>query len=474
MKVKLRSTVAAMLLLAPLAGGFLAQPALAAGSTQPAVTHMSLNSDAGVAPGATLRVQVQGPANASRASVTLGDSGVTVSLRQQSPGTYTGSYVVRRSDHIDPTQKMTAHLTFEGRDIARAFNFPPGFQALAAGTPPDRGADRTASALHIERLAVRPMGRLEPGGDLQFRMVGTPGGTASLDIPGVARGIEMAETRPGVYEGSYTVRRRDDPDAFANAVATLRNGNQRVTARLDLRDGDRDGPRVAGRDRDRDGDRDRDRAPVAGRDDRSPQITELTPGNGEQVGERGRTRIGARLSDDSSGIDPASVRLRLNGRDVSGGVQVSPDGAQYRADLDPGRYTAELSVHDRAGNSTTKTWTFDVTPGDRVGAAGPLQVIVTSQRDNVVLDANGRLAIRGRTAPLANVRVEVEAVSPATPGIPQRVADQTVQADRSGSFGVLVDPRGPTISGTRYDVRLTATSGNQTAQERLSLTPRQG
>jgi hypothetical protein len=456
------------MLLAPLAGGFLAQPAAAATTAaQPAVTNMSLNSDAGVSPGATLRVQVNATPKAQKATLTLGESGITVPLREQGAGTYTGTYVVRRSDRIDPTQLMTARVTVAGHTYSRGFNFPPAFQALAAGAGP---AEAAAPAMRIERLAMHPMGRLEPGRELHFRMLGTPGGDAWLDIPGVIRGVDLAETRPGVYEGNYTVRRRDDLDAFGNAVATLRNGNQRVTAKLDIRDDDRDADRMANRDRDG------DRMAARGRDERSPQITDLMPANGERVGDRGRVQVGAHLGDDASGIDPASVRLRLNGRDVSADTRVSPDEAQFRGDLDPGRYTAELSVRDRAGNSTTKTWTFDVTPGDRVGNAGPLPLTVTSHRNNAVVDANGNLAIQGHTAPFANVRVEVESVANVAGvlGLTQPMADQTVQADRNGNFGVLVAPRGLPLPGTRYDVRLTSTSGNQTAQERLTLIQRQG
>jgi len=54
------------------------------------------------------------------------------------------------------------------------------------------------------------------------------------------------------------------------------------------------------------------------------------------------------------------------------------------------------------------------------------------------------------------------------------VADQSVQADRNGHFVVTINPRGLPIPGTRYDVRLTATSGNQTAEERMTLIQRQG
>jgi hypothetical protein len=455
MQAKLRSTVAAALLLLPVAATFVAQPANAATATAPAITNMALNSDAGLSAGATLRVQVYATPNARKATLTLGDSGITVPLRQQTAGNYTGSYVVRRADRIDPTPLMTARVTFGERTYSRQFNYPAGFQALAMGAAPKAAAPR----MEIERFVMRPMGRLEPGRELHFRMRGAPGGDGWVDIPGVINGVDLAEVRPGVYEGTYTVRRRDNLDAFRNAVATLRNGNQRVTARLDLRGRDDDEGR-----------------PAQARDERSPQIFEMTPGNGDRVTERGRTRISARLSDDGCGVDPATVRLRLNGRDVTADSRVTPEEVTGRSDLDPGRYTAEVTVKDQAGNTTTQAWTFDVVPGERVGTAGPLPLQITSHANNAVVDGNGNLALHGRTAPFANVRVQVDSVASVGGllGVTQPVADQTVQADRNGNFNVLVQPRGLPIPGTRYDVHLTATNGGQTAEERITLIQRQG
>ena len=461
MQARLRSTVAAVMLLVPVAATFVAQPAAAQQQrAAPSITNMALNSDAGLSPGATLRVQVYATPNARRASLALGDSGISVPLRQTTAGNYTGSYVVRRSDRIDPTQLMTARVTFGDRTYSRQFNFPPGFQALAMGAGPQQQA--APQRVAIERFVMRPQGRIEAGRELRFRLRGAPGADAWLDIPGVINGVDLAEIRPGVYEGTYTVRRRDNPDAFRSAVATLRQGNQRATARLDLN----------GRDDDD------DRGRVAGRDERPPQITDLFPGNGERIGERGRAEISARLSDEGSGIDPGGVRLRLNGRDVTGDARVSPDEIRYRSDLPPGRYTAEVTARDQAGNQTVKAWTFDVMAGgdrDRV-SSGPVPLQVTSHSNNAVVDANGNLVLHGRTAPLANVRIQVDSVASVGGllGVTQPVADQTVQADRNGNFNVVVQPRGLPIPGTRYDVRLTATSGSQTAEERITLIQRQG
>jgi hypothetical protein len=196
-----------------------------------------------------------------------------------------------------------------------------------------------APAPVIERFTARSHGRIRPGSELQFRLAGVPGARASVDIPGVTRNLELRETRPGFYEANYTVGRRDDPKAFSRAEATLQMGPHRVTARVDLRGDD-----VAdGR-----------------RDERPPVITELSPAQGERVENGRRTHISARLKDEGSGVDPASVRLTLNGRDVTGETRVDADELHFRGFLAKGRHTAELVVKDRAGNTTRQSWTFQV------------------------------------------------------------------------------------------------------------------
>ena len=190
----------------------------------------------------------------------------------------------------------------------------------------------------ITSFTVHPRGRIVPGRELRFRMEGATGGEATLDIPGVVSGVRLQETGRGVYEGNYTVRRRDDLRAFDRAVATLRVGPQRVTAQVDL-------PQRGHADR---------------RDERAPQISNLTPADGGRVDERGRTFINARLSDEGSGVDAASVRLVVDGLDVTRNARVSEDEIAYRERLGHGRHRAEVVVRDRAGNVSRTAWTFRV------------------------------------------------------------------------------------------------------------------
>jgi hypothetical protein len=470
---RLRSPItAACLLLAPLAATFVATPVAAQRMQgEPRIESVAIQSDAGLEPGATLRFDVNATPNARTASVRLGGSDVVVPLRERADGLYSGSHVVRRGDRLDADDRITVRIQHGDRTVAREFRYPPSFQARGPGAAP--------GAL-IERLVMRPMGQLRAGQELRFRLTGAPGGDAWLDIPGVVDRLDLNETRPGVYEGSYTIRRRDDLDAFRTAVATLRSGNQRATARLDL----------GGRDRDRD---ERDNA---GRDREAPEVGAVSPADGTRVSERGNTPVGARYSDGrgGSGIDPASVRLRIGGRDVTRDARVTDDEVQYRADLPPGRYTADLRLADRAGNVTTKAWTFEVV-AERAGGpvfvpgpgaapvpvpppvaqlpplAGPLTVAVTSHAHNATVVDDGRLTLAGRTAPFAEVRVQVDSISnaPDTMGRPQKVLDQTVKADAGGNFEVPVTPSGFVIPGSRYDVTLSARYGNQAVSQRLTL-----
>ena len=100
------------------------------------------------------------------------------------------------------------------------------------------------------------------------------------------------------------------------------------------------------------------------RDRNAPEIYDVTPDQGARVGDRGLTRIAARFNDDRSGVDPRSVTLRVDGRDVTGRARIDGDDIRYAEDLRPGRHYAELLVRDRAGNLARRAWTFAVV--DRV------------------------------------------------------------------------------------------------------------
>jgi hypothetical protein len=214
---------------------------------------------------------------------------------------------------------------------------------VAQDQPQYRAAQAPHGAPAIDSFVTELGGRLEPGRVLQFRLIGTPRSDVTVNIVNTVRDLPLHETQPGVYVGSYTIRRSDDVSLLNRAVATLRTGGQHTAARVNMADREQ---RFAGR---------------SGRDDMPPRILDITPANGERLVDNGRsTRLSARLSDNRSGVDPASVRLRIDGRDVTAAARISTEEIRFRDDLPRGRHVAELSVRDRAGNESRAVWSFDV------------------------------------------------------------------------------------------------------------------
>lgn len=193
-------------------------------SQAPQVYGLQVSADDGVQPGSALQFRVEGTPR-GRAAVRLNDR-LVIALRETTPGVYRGSYTVKRNDAIDANGLLRASLTRGNRVTTQNYTFPPSMIAQAA--PP---AVATGTP-HIESFAVRHAGALEPGAQLNFVLRGAPGGTAAITIPGVARDLALTERRPGVYRGSYTVRRQDNPAAFASTAATLRVGNQLLNTAL--------------------------------------------------------------------------------------------------------------------------------------------------------------------------------------------------------------------------------------------------
>jgi hypothetical protein len=95
-------------------------------------------------------------------------------------------------------------------------------------------------------------------------------------------------------------------------------------------------------------------------DERAPMIRELTPRPGERVGNQLRTTVSARFRDEASGVDPASVRLHIDGHDVTGSSRIDDDEVRFHNNLFPGRHVAEVVVRDRAGNTARRSWQFEL------------------------------------------------------------------------------------------------------------------
>ncbi|TAM86297.1 copper amine oxidase N-terminal domain-containing protein [bacterium] len=197
----------------------------------------------------------------------------------------------------------------------------------SAGTPSPDGA------VHITSFVTDAARPLRAGQTLSVTMVGTPGGTATFDLGPIVKGLPMAEVAPGHYRGSLPIGEGlnlTDISVFGELVV---NG---VTA-----------PRAE--------------APtqlsVA---TTPPQISDIAPMGGEGVNNDRPNIFATFTSPTQIGIDVHSVRIVVNGRDVTAQANVNPDFVVYMPGqaLAPGPVNVSVSVADAAGNVASRSWSF--------------------------------------------------------------------------------------------------------------------
>lgn len=98
-----------------------------------------------------------------------------------------------------------------------------GFIASTPLTALAQTAPRAAA--QIDNFQVDLSDQFAPGSEIEFTLEGTPRGQASVRLTGVKKLITLTEVDRGVYEGNYTLSRRDrlGPQATARAMLRVRN-----------------------------------------------------------------------------------------------------------------------------------------------------------------------------------------------------------------------------------------------------------
>lgn len=439
MKAQLRSHVAALFLLAPAAITFTALPStVVAQPATPEVHALQVTSDRGLAPGSRLQFRLEGTPRA-KASIRIRGAQSMIPLTETARGVYTGRYVISRNDQIQEGDRIRAIMRRGNRTVTASYDIPQGLGNVASAPAP-----QAPPPLRIERFQAFAGDRIEPGSEIRFSVMGVPGAAASVNLPGVDNNVALREVRPGQYEGTYVVRRRDTLDPNGPIVATLRMGDRIVNMNL--------------------------AQPLVAADNRPPAITNLTPREGDTVAGGPNTVVSASFRDrGGAGVDPNTVRIMISGRNVTSDAQVTPDSFSYRAPLPPGRHTVDVTARDNAGNTVRRTWTFEVASGP---ANVPIQIL--SHVNNGQVDGNVT-NIRGRTAPMAEITVRVDAVPPVVGqfGVAQNVFSRTIQADSNGNFEFSFSSPFP-VPGTRYDVAMKANKADVTTEAKLVLYQRQG
>jgi hypothetical protein len=227
---------------------------------------------------------------------------------------------------------------------------PPGAhsQALPNGPGVILAADQAAPveppvdvAVTVDSFTASVSTPVKAGDKVSVTLKGTPGGKASTAIPGVLTDIPLPEERPGEYTGTLTI-----PKNVSVTGAT-------IIGKLIGPDGT-PSPII----------------PAKGSvtvDNTPPVIFDQTPSDKSTVA-MARPMISAALSDgDGAGVDPGSVKVSIDGQDVTGQAQVKSSYVAYRpaSPLVTGNHGVVVTAADKLGNNAKSEWNFRVAGPDQ-------------------------------------------------------------------------------------------------------------
>lgn len=416
----------------------LSQPAAAQSSkAAPAIAEFYVDTEDQLSVGSTLDFTVEGTPRGS-ASVRISGIVARIPLREVEPGVYEGSYTVRSNDRISSTTTARATLKRRNRSTSSLLGESLGVTVNAVLPIPAQ-----PGVLAIESLTVTAIDKIEAGADLDFTMVASPNGQASVSIEGLASPFALREIRSGTYTGSYTVRRSDRIASNARVTGTLVASGR--TLRIPL-----------------------NQSLVLSV--KRPVIGNLLPADGTRLSSGASVSISGTFDDNSgSDVDPTSVVLVVGDRDVTRSTVITPQFFNYRAELDAGSYIAVVTARDRAGNSLRQSWQFAVlASAASTSTALPLEVTSHQNQSQIVA---GRIDLRGRTAPDATVDAQVTSVSTifGMLGLSQNLLTQSVRADANGNFLISFAAPAMPKGGGRLQISLTASKGSQRQVQNLVL-----
>lgn len=409
------------------------------------INRITVTSPDTLKAGDELVVQVLGTPSAT---ATLGVEGgpQEIPLREIQPGVYEANYTVRTLDKGTKAKLLVTLNAPNATAVTKAADTTISLNAPAAAPVP---AVPTASLLRIEKITTRTTGPLLAGDELVVKATGTPKANASFAIEGFVQNLPLKETQDGIYEGSYTVR-RNDSKANAKLLVTLsRQGSDPVTQAADT--------------------------PIS-IDALAPLLQNAQPENGSSVASR-TPDISTSYSDgEGTGVDPQTIRLLVNDRDVTKQATIGRDFVAYRPSqaLPDSVTKVEVQMADRAGNRANLKWSFGFgTPGSTTTTTPSEQAKLLptltnfKSGDSITIPAK----VEGKTAPFASVQIQAEAASNVLGpiGLSQQILDSTVKADGAGLFTFTLQPSFNLPSGTRYRVNITATDPQGTQSQRAEV-----
>ncbi len=208
--------------------------------------------------------------------------------------------------------------------------------ATVSGTVPGSTATPQSPAnVTIASVALSTTRPLRAGESFDVVMKGTPGGRASFDIGDYLADLSMRETAAGVYAGRFTV-----PERF-NLTAVPVYGKLTV------------GTSAASR---------VEAAQTLSATTTPPAIVEVAPTPGQTINNRRPSIFATYEAPTAIGINTSTVRLTVNGHDVTSSATRMDGFIMYSPgiDLGIGLVSVVVKVSDAAGNTAAKSWSFTV------------------------------------------------------------------------------------------------------------------
>lgn len=193
------------------------------------------------------------------------------------------------------------------------------------------GATGGPSIASVDVDADRP---LRAGDVFNVTLRGTPHGAATFDVGPYVTNQAMAERTPGTYVGSYAIPR----GANFNDVPVI--GHLRV--------GSANAADIGAQ-------------RLISASSTPPGISDFAPDSGSVVN-TSHPAIYATFTASAVPVNPSSIILKVNGRDVTADCVRTAQFIQYMPAYSyrNGNVTVVIRVADRAGNTTTKSWTFAI------------------------------------------------------------------------------------------------------------------
>lgn len=221
-----------------------------------------------------------------------------------------------------------------------------------------------APAVRIESVTFSGQNPFGPGSRLTVNMRATGGGAATFHVFGVTSDIGMREVRGAgytglttLYTGTYVVRPGDGVRNAGLFASLSTRGTELMAAA----------------------------ARTLTIDGRPPQVTGRYPLPGTAVA-NARPNIVVELVDLESGVNPASIRLLVNGQNVTARASVSETSVSYNppTPFRPGPVRVELTAADRTKNTLRSSWTFQIGPPAGALSSVTLNPVTALTADDVL------------------------------------------------------------------------------------------